>query len=444
VLPGLTETILVQPAVVAVLRAPVAVELALWHGLNVPLLLSGLTIVLGIGIYLWRRTICAGLAALEARIPISGERVYEGALDGLMRLARRFTLLLQTGSLTRYLAVVFATFGLAVGATLIIGGGIAPPAAWPDLPGYEWAVVALIAAGTLVTVLTSSRLAAICALSMVGIGLALLFLIYGAPDLAMTQLLLDTLFVVIMAIVLLSLPPLAGASAPRSFHVGHASLSLLAGAMVAVLVYGAASTPIDPFVSRFFEARSLSEAHGRNVVKIILVDFRALDTFGEITVVAVAGLAAFALLRTGRARAAGAAGSLILRTASRFLVSLILVFSVLLLLRGHDAPGGGFIGGLIAAIAFVLYSIAHGPGEVRRTLRTSPRSVALAGIGLALLGMAAALAGQPFLSGLWTPLGGTSADDGIWVGTPLVFDLGVYLVIVGTVLTLVLALEEKA
>ena len=304
-LPGLTETILVQPAVVAVLRAPVAVELALWHGLNVPLLLSGLTIVLGIGIYLWRRTICAGLAALEARLPISGERVYEGALDGLMRLARRFTLLLQTGSLTRYLAVVFATFGLAVGATLIIGGGIAPPAAWPDLPGYEWAVVALIAAGTLVTVLTSSRLAAICALSMVGIGLALLFLIYGAPDLAMTQLLVDTLFVVIMAIVLLSLPPLAGASAPRSFHVGHASLSLLAGAMVAVLVYGAASTPIDPFVSRFFEARSLSEAHGRNVVKIILVDFRALDTFGEITVVAVAGLAAFAAPdrpRAGRRR----------------------------------------------------------------------------------------------------------------------------------------------
>jgi multicomponent Na+:H+ antiporter subunit A len=280
---------------------------------------------------------------------------------------------------------------------------------------------------------------------MVGIGLALLFLIYGAPDLAMTQLLVDTLFVVIMAIVLLSLPPLAGASAPGSFHWGHASLALIAGAVVAALVYGAASAPIDPFVSRFFEARSLTEAHGRNVVNMILVDFRALDTFGEITVLAVAGLAAFALIRTGRARAVGAAGSLILRTASRFLVSLILVFSVLLLLRGHDAPGGGFIGGLIAAIAFVLYSIAHGPGAVRRTLRTSPRSVALAGIGLALLaGMAAALAGQPFLSALWTPLGGTSAAEGIWLGTPLVFDLGVYLVVVGTVLTLVLALEEKA
>ena len=442
---GLTETLLVQPAVIAVLRAPVAVELALWHGLNLPVLLSALTIVLGIAIYLRRRTICASLAALEARLPISGERAHQGALDRLMRLAQRYTLLLQTGSLTRYLAVVFATFGVAVGATLIVKGGIAPPATWPELPGYEWAVVALIAAGTLTTVLTSSRLAAICALSMVGIGLALLFLIYGAPDLAMTQLLVDTLFVVIMAIVLLSLPPLAGATPPGSFHWGHASLALIAGAVLGVLVYGAASAPIDPFVSRFFEARSLSEAHGRNVVNMILVDFRALDTFGEITVLAVAGLAAFALIRPGRARAVGAAGSLILRTASRFLVSLILVFSVLLLLRGHDAPGGGFIGGLIAAIAFVLYSIAHGPGEVRRTLRTSPRSVALAGIGVALLaGMAAALAGQPFLSGLWTPLGGTSAEDGIWLGTPLVFDLGVYLVVVGTVLTLVLALEEKA
>jgi multicomponent Na+:H+ antiporter subunit A len=443
--PGLTETLLVQPAVVSVLREPVAVELALWHGLNLPLLLSILTIVLGIAIYRWRRPVGAGLAMLAARLPISAEGTYEAALDGLMRLARRYTLLLQTGSLTRYIAVVFATFGLAVGATLIARGGFAPPAAWPDLPGYEWAVVALIAAGTLTTVFTSSRLAAICALSMIGIGLALLFLIYGAPDLAMTQLLVDTLFVVMMAIVLLSLPPLAGTKAPRRLHQGHACLALLAGTVVAALVYAAASTPIDPFVSRFFEARSLDEAHGRNVVNIILVDFRALDTFGEITVVAVAGLAAFALIRTGRGRAVGAAGSLILRTASRFLVSLILVFSVLLLLRGHDAPGGGFIGGLIAAIAFVLYSIAYGPGAVLRTLRTSPRSVALAGIGLALLaGMAAALAGEPFLSGLWTQLGGASAEDGIWLGTPLVFDVGVYLVVVGTVLTLVLALEEKA
>jgi multicomponent Na+:H+ antiporter subunit B len=132
--------------------------------------------------------------------------------------------------------------------------------------------------------------------------------------------------------------------------------------------------------------------------------------------------------------------SLILRTATRFLVSLMLVFSVFLLVRGHDAPGGGFLGAMIASIAFVLYTLADGPAAVLRTLRVAPRTIAIVGLGLALLaGLVAALAGAPVFTGLWMPV-----DEELGLGTPLLFDLGVYIAVVGAVLTIVLALDEEA
>lgn len=134
--------------------------------------------------------------------------------------------------------------------------------------------------------------------------------------------------------------------------------------------------------------------------------------------------------------------SLILRTATRLLVSLMLVFSVFLLVRGHDAPGGGFLGGMIASIAFVLYTLAAGPAAVRQALRIAPRTIAIGGAGLALFGgLAAALAGRPPFSGLWTFIG-APGEGGLPLGTPLLFDLGVYVAVVGAVLTIILALEE--
>jgi multisubunit Na+/H+ antiporter MnhB subunit len=196
-----------------------------------------------------------------------------------------------------------------------------------------------------------------------------------------------------------------------------------------------------------YVARALPAAHGRNIVNVILVDFRALDTLGEITVLAGAALAAIALIRGvplagSGSRAWGAAAgvqSLILHTAMRLLVSLMLLFSVFLLLRGHNEPGGGFIGGLIAATAFVLYSIADSPAAVRRTLRVDPRVIAAAGLGFGVLaGLLAAPAAAPFLTGLWTVI------EDFHVGTPLIFDVGVYLAVIGSVLTVVLALERES
>ena len=146
--------------------------------------------------------------------------------------------------------------------------------------------------------------------------------------------------------------------------------------------------------------------------------------------------------------------SLILNAATRVLVALMLLFSVYMLLRGHNDPGGGFIGGLIAAIGFALYTIAHGTDATRRALRTDPRAIAMVGLGIATVaGIWSALAGEPAFTGQWWFVGGgdgdggdggDGGDKGVPLGSVLLFDIGVYLVVVGAVLTLVLTFEDGA
>ncbi len=136
--------------------------------------------------------------------------------------------------------------------------------------------------------------------------------------------------------------------------------------------------------------------------------------------------------------------SIILRAGTRYLTGLLILFSVYMLLRGHNEPGGGFIGGLIGSTAFVLYAVACGTAEARRALRVLPQNLAMAGLGIALLaGLAAALFGDALFTGQWLFLGATETDKGLPLSTVLVFDIGVYLVVFGSVLTLVFAMEEE-
>ena len=134
--------------------------------------------------------------------------------------------------------------------------------------------------------------------------------------------------------------------------------------------------------------------------------------------------------------------SLILSTATRFLIGLMLVFSVYLLLRGHNEPGGGFVGSLVAAIAFALYTISEGPQAVRRAVRIDPRTMIMVGLAAALAsGFLALLVGAPLFTGVWAdvPLG----DGSIKLGSPILFDIGVYLTVLGAVLMLILAMEAE-
>lgn len=139
--------------------------------------------------------------------------------------------------------------------------------------------------------------------------------------------------------------------------------------------------------------------------------------------------------------------SLILTTGARILVVLLLVFSVFMLLRGHNLPGGGFIGGLIGAVAFIVYAIACGTTTARTALRVSPEALAMAGLGVALIaGLMALAQGEPFFTGQWLFLGADPADKddkGLPLSSVLVFDIGVYLVVLGSILSLAFTIEEE-
>jgi multicomponent Na+:H+ antiporter subunit B len=137
--------------------------------------------------------------------------------------------------------------------------------------------------------------------------------------------------------------------------------------------------------------------------------------------------------------------SIIFTAAARLLVALLFVFSLFMLLRGHHLPGGGFIGGLIGAVAFIVYSLAAGPAEARIALRISPEVIAMLGLGIALLsGLFSFFLGDPFFTGQWYWVGGDSYETAAFsINTVLVFDIGVYLVVLGGILSLTYAFEEE-
>jgi multicomponent Na+:H+ antiporter subunit A len=294
VVPEGVETHLVQPMATAILGGPVRVDLKLWHGLNIPLILSISTFLLGLLAFRLLPWLRGALTSVEPRLPRM-ERGYEACLDGLKALALRVAGTLQTGRLSDYLRLSFGSLAAMLMAAALMAhrkGGLG----MPPLTLVETGVLLLVAAGALALPGARSRLQAVGALSVVGSGVALIFALYGAVDVAMTQLLVETLLIVIIAVALLRLPSLG--PVPRGPSRAFAlPIAVGAGAGLSLAMLAALATPLDPALSDWFARAAWPEAYGRNIVNVILVDFRALDTFGEIVVVAVAGLAALALLQ---------------------------------------------------------------------------------------------------------------------------------------------------
>jgi multicomponent Na+:H+ antiporter subunit A len=296
--PPVAGKLLVEPAAAAVLGAPVVIKLKLWHGINLPLMLSLVTFAAGLLLYRWHRPLRAGLGRAFQRLPITADRSYDRVVDATLAAARAQTRLLQSGSLRRYLLIVFAATALAVGGTLVAQDEFGWPAARPAISYAEWGIVLLIAVGAVLPVATRARLTAICGLGVVGAGIALIFLLYGAPDVAMTQLLVEILFVVLIAIILLKFPDVVGPGHPgRGAPIRDGIVAGLTGATVTLLMLAVLDVSISRHVADFFEASSVPLGHGRNIVNVILVDFRALDTLGEIVVVAVAAIGAYAVIK---------------------------------------------------------------------------------------------------------------------------------------------------
>ena len=296
--PGVLAHYFVGPATHAVFGEVREVHLYLWGGINMALILSLLTFLAGWLMYRRHEAIRHRLIRIEEGSRVNFDAGWDRVLDGLKALAAWQTRLIQTGNLQTYMAVIFASFTVLVGATFLLRGGMGSGINYEadGVHPIQWTVLALIAMGAILATITSSRMTAVAALGVVGIGVALIFIMFSAPDVAITQLLVEVLVVVLVALVMLRLPHLPVRSA-SGFRAGHAAIAAAFGILSTLVMIAVLQTPFDRRLTDFFEVASWPEAHGRNIVNVILVDFRATDTFGEIVVVVMAAVGAYALLR---------------------------------------------------------------------------------------------------------------------------------------------------
>lgn len=273
------------------------VKLAVWSGLNAVFFLSLLTVLAGLAMYAGHDRLRAWAGSLEWLAVWGPERLYQIGLAGLKVGAAGHTRWLQHGYLRLYLLVIVCTLLGLTGYALLGRAGLNFALTWSEVRFYEAVIAVMMLLATLAAVVSTSRLTTIAALGVVGYGLAMLFMLFGAPDLAMTQLAIETLTVILLALVLYHLPRFSTLSRPAN-RLRDAIVALAVGGLVTLLILAVLVLPANSRLTPFFAESSLALANGRNIVNVILVDFRALDTLGEITVLAVAALGVYALLKT--------------------------------------------------------------------------------------------------------------------------------------------------
>jgi len=280
-----------------------AADLYLWHGVTPAFLLSLVTVALGVAGYLFWDRIREAIAAWLRFVGWGPDQGYDQAVAGLEALAFAQIRRQQTGYLRSYLRVAFVVLAVAALVPLLAYGAWPELGALPTVRFTELIALVLMLGGGLTATIVKSRVAAIAAVGVVGYAVALVFLMFSAPDLAFTQFMVETLTVVILVMVLMRVP-----LEPQGMLGGRAAVSrdaVIAGAVglgVALVLMAAVSGPLDLRLSDYFIANSVPAAHGHNIVNVILVDFRALDTLGEIFVVTLAGLSTVAVIRLGRRR----------------------------------------------------------------------------------------------------------------------------------------------
>lgn len=286
---------ILAPGGTKVLGEDLNFKLALWHGVNIALLLSVGTLLLGlalvVGRTLWHR-ITAPTGHLHVLGPEAG---YRHTLNAMLWISRTQTRFIQHGYLRYYLLLVVVCLIAAVSGALQLEIRQDAFEAVP-MRAYEMLTVALIALAALALTRVQSRFAALACLGVVGYGMALLYVYYGAPDLAKTQIIVESLTVVFFALLAAAMPDFKTLT-PKSVRRRDTVIAALAGGLIGVLVYSTLASDQTQPAATFYRQNSLELAHGRNVVNVILVDFRALDTLGELTVLAVAAFGARALLR---------------------------------------------------------------------------------------------------------------------------------------------------
>ncbi|MDQ0754943.1 Na+/H+ antiporter subunit A [Arthrobacter sp. B3I4] len=468
-------------------------HLALWHGLTPALGLTVVTFALGLAMFYGRNAV----SRAQALVPgwIDGDRTYQLTIGALDDAAVWVTGRTQRGSLYFYLAVILTVaFALPLTIMLMAGKPLPDDLYFVD-PGspLQLVVGAGIVIGALAAVRANKRFLAVLMVSVTGYGIALMFALQGAPDLALTQMLVETIILVAFVLAMRSLPAELRDRTGGKYRVVRVIIGAAFGlTMIFVAIFTLGARVATP-VSLEFPRLAYEGGGGLNVVNVTLVDIRAWDTFGEISVLALAatGVASLIFVRgrgdgilrsatiaegtVGRRKAAPAhtrdnaalalsrrfaastrdawlvAGrtlaperrSIIFEVVTRLIFHSMIVFSVYLLLAGHNLPGGGFAGGLMAGLALTIRYLAGGRFELREATPIS--AGALLGTGLATAAASGVapllLGGQVFQSAIievWLPVFGD-----IKFVTSTIFDIGVYIVVVGLVLDVLRSLGAE-
>ncbi|MDR6169981.1 Na+/H+ antiporter subunit A [Curtobacterium sp. SORGH_AS_0776] len=448
-------------------------HLALWHGLEPALGLSAVTLVGGLALFALRRPV----EALQHRLAgsPSASSIYRHLMRGLDRVATGLTAGVQRGSLPYYLTVILSVFVAGALVNLVIGGPWAFHVRFADSWG-QIPVVLVMSIAAIAVLTAKTRFAAAVLVGVTGYGMSVLFVLHGAVDLALTQLVVETVTLIAFVLVLRRLPPRIATANPSRFRVVRALFAGLAGLTLAIVVVVAASARTAEPLWPDLPALTSSFGHGLNVVNVALVDLRGWDTLGELTVVVAAATGVASLIfvnsredtlprlrdlparltadrdeRTdGEPRAwlpTSAAiptgRSALLDVVVRLLFHGLIVLSVYLLFAGHNAAGGGFAGGLVAGIALAARYLAGGPAELGAAAPV--RAGRLLGLGVATAAITALV---PMFFGreaLYSEFFEATVPvlGHVEFVTATFFDIGVYLVVVGLVLDVLRSLGAE-
>lgn len=438
-------------------------HLLLWHGFTDVLALTIVIVAAGLVIFTFRGRIG------ESPRPLLGnaDRAYDATLRGMDKLSLRMTGSVQRGSLPVSQAIILGTLIILPSVVLAMGTRTGVQLRLWDSP-LQLAIGAIMVAMALGATVLRNRLASVLVVGVTGYGCGVIFALHGAPDLALTQFLVETLTLVVFVLVLRAFPAEISGSRTAGFNVRRAVLAACVGATVTVLgAFAVAARSAEPIWHRIPGA-AYEFGGGKNAVNVLLVDIRAWDTLGEISVLVVAATGVASLVfrsrRFGSApRAVDApnyrpglvswlpAGrlvdrrerSMVMQITTRLVFPTMMVLSVYFIFSGHNAPGGGFAGGLTAGLALVLRYLAGGPYELGEALPVEAGHLLGAGLALAAgTATTSLIFGAPPLSSaileVTLPLLGH-----VKLVTSLFFDLGVYLIVVGLVLDVLRSLGAR-
>ncbi|CCU73626.1 monovalent cation/H+ antiporter subunit A [Thalassolituus oleivorans] len=419
-------------------------SLSIWHGFNIPLLMSFIAVAGGMGLYYQRRHLFAFQSQFAE---VDAKRVFEDSIQWLVTKAQFVQSFIDNGSFQRYAVWLLVAALFAMGVPLLN-----MPEAAGILPQTQVDPVIVIGAGLIIigsiatTLMSHRRLLSLVMISIVGLVVSIAFAWFSAPDLALTQLSVEVATIILFLLALYFLPQkITHLHLSPSRVVRDLAIAVLAGAFVGTLCYAMLTHPMTS-ISDFFVANSKTGGGGTNIVNVILVDFRGFDTFGEITVLGIAALGIYKLLAgirlfipaadsDGRSWASEK-NPLMLAQISQSLLPLALLVSAYIFLRGHNLPGGGFIAGLITAIALIQQYIAHGVGWMRDRGDLNFQWFIGGGLLIACLsGVGSWIFERPFLTS-WFDYFSLPGVGKFELASAMVFDLGVYLTVIGATLSI--------